>query len=160
MPTVSWRYLKDRPMTGSRSIKRQFGRGWQQSLLLQIVEAHMKKENPKNVGHGLYVRTDHGYQWDPKIRVYISGPITGTKDYAMRFAEAEAKLEKMGFSVFNPARVNAELPESLGHEEYMEISMAMLGMCDGIYMLNGWRDSRGACREYGYAIGKGLRIWH
>ena len=115
----------------------------------------MKKENPKNVGHGLYVRTDHGYQWDPKIRVYISGPITGTKDYAMRFAEAEAKLEKMGFSVFNPARVNAELPESLGHEEYMEISMAMLGMCDGIYMLNGWRDSRGACREYGYAIGKG-----
>ena len=120
----------------------------------------MKKENPKNVGQGLYIRTDHGYQWDPKIRVYISGPITGTKDYAMRFAEAEAKLEKMGFSVFNPARVNAELPESLGHEEYMEISMAMLGMCDGIYMLNGWRDSRGACREYGYAMGKGLRIWH
>ena len=120
----------------------------------------MKRENPKNVGQGLYIRTDHGYQWDPKIRVYISGPITGTKDYAMRFAEAEAKLEKMGFSVFNPARVNAELPESLGHEEYMEISMAMLGMCDGIYMLNGWRDSRGACREYGYAMGKGLRIWH
>lgn len=120
----------------------------------------MKKENPKNVGQGLYIRTDHGYQWDPKIRVYISGPITGTKDYAMRFAEAEAKLEKMGFSVFNPARVNAELPESLGHEEYMEISMVMLGMCDGIYMLNGWRDSRGACREYGYAMGKGLRIWH
>lgn len=120
----------------------------------------MKKENPKNVGQGLYIRTDHGYQWDPKIRVYISGPITGTKDYVMRFAEAEAKLEKMGFSVFNPARVNAELPESLGHEEYMEISMAMLGMCDGIYMLNGWRDSRGACREYGYAMGKGLRIWH
>ena len=147
-------------MTGSRSIKRHFGRGWQQSLLLQIVEAHMKKENPKNVGHGLYVRTDHGYQWDPKIRVYISGPITGTKDYAMRFAEAEAKLEKMGFSVFNPARVNAELPENLEHEEYMEMSMAMLGMCDGIYMLKGWRDSRGACREYGYAMGKGLRIWH
>ena len=120
----------------------------------------MKKENPKKVGHGIYARTDQGYQWDPKIRVYISGPITGTKDYAMRFAEAEAKLEKMGFSVFNPARVNAELPESLGHEEYMEISMAMLGMCDGIYMLNGWRDSRGACREYGYAMGKGLRIWH
>lgn len=120
----------------------------------------MKKENPKKVGHGIYARTDQGYQWDPKIRVYISGPITGTKDYVMRFAEAEAKLEKMGFSVFNPARVNAELPENLGHEEYMEISMAMLGMCDGIYMLNGWRDSRGACREYGYAMGKGLRIWH
>ena len=120
----------------------------------------MKKENPKKVGHGIYARTDQGYQWDPKIRVYISGPITGTKDYVMRFAEAEAKLEKMGFSVFNPARVNAELPENLGHEKYMEISMAMLGMCDGIYMLNGWRDSRGACREYGYAMGKGLRIWH
>ena len=96
---------------------------------------------------------------DPAIRVYISGPITGTKNYAIRFAEAEARLEKMGFSVFNPARVNAELPENLEHEEYMEMSMAMLGMCDGIYMLNGWRDSRGACREYGYAMGKGLKIW-
>lgn len=82
-------------------------------------------------------------KWDPAIRVYISGPITGTKNYAMRFAEAEARLEKMGFSVFNPARVNAELPENLEHEEYMEMSMAMLGMCDGIYMLNGWRDSEG-----------------
>lgn len=78
----------------------------------------------------------------------------------MRFAEAEARLEKMGFSVFNPARVNAELPEDLEHEEYMEMSMTMLGMCDGIYMLNGWRDSRGACREYGYAMGKGLKIWN
>lgn len=129
-------------MTGSRSIK-TLRRGWHQSLLLQIVEAYMKKE-----------------KWDPAIRVYISGPITGTKNYAIRFAEAEARLEKMGFSVFNPARVNAELPENLEHEEYMEMSMAMLGMCDGIYMLNGWRDSRGACREYGYAMGKGLRIWH
>lgn len=142
MPTVSWRYLKDRPMTGSRSIK-TLRRGWHQSLLLQIVEAYMKKE-----------------KWDPAIRVYISGPITGTKNYAIRFAEAEARLEKMGFSVFNPARVNAELPENLEHEEYMEMSMAMLGMCDGIYMLNGWRDSRGACREYGYAMGKGLKIWN
>ena len=128
-------------MTGSRSIK-TLRRGWHQSLLLQIVEAYMKKE-----------------KWDPAIRVYISGPITGTKNYAIRFAEAEARLEKMGFSVFNPARVNAELPENLEHEEYMEMSMAMLGMCDGIYMLNGWRDSRGACREYGCAMGKGLKIW-
>lgn len=129
-------------MTGSRSIK-TLRRGWHQSLLLQIVEAYMKKE-----------------KWDPAIRVYISGPITGTKNYAIRFAEAEARLEKMGFSVFNPARVNAELPENLEHEECMEMSMAMLGMCDGIYMLNGWRDSRGACREYGYAMGKGLKIWN
>lgn len=142
MPTVSWKCLKGRLMTGYRSIK-TLRRGWQQSLLLQIVEAYMKKE-----------------KWDPAIRVYISGPITGTKNYAIRFAEAEARLEKMGFSVFNPARVNAELPENLEHEEYMEMSMAMLGMCDGIYMLNGWRDSRGACREYGYAMGKGLKIWN
>lgn len=97
---------------------------------------------------------------DSSIRVYISGPITGAKGYALRFAQAEAKLEKMGLSVFNPARVNAELPEDLEHEEYMQMSMAMLGMCDAIYMLEGWRDSRGACREYGYAMRKGLMIWH
>lgn len=61
------------------------------------------------------------------MRVYISGPITGTHDFMHRFAKAEAELKKQGFSVINPAAV---------------------------YMLKGWEKSCGANREYGYALAK------
>ena len=43
-------------------------------------------------------------------RIYISGPVTGTKDYKERFARAEGYLSGMGFSVVNPPKVNAALP--------------------------------------------------
>ena len=92
------------------------------------------------------------------MRVYISGPITGTKDYMKRFAEEEERLKKKGYSVINPAKVNAQLPEDTTYEEYMAMSLIMLDMCDAIYMMDGWKNSRGANREYGYALAKNKRI--
>ena len=89
-----------------------------------------------------------------KFRVYISGPITGTTDYMERFAKAEKELTKKGYSVVNPAKVNAQLPEDTSYEEYMKMSFCMLDMCDAIYMLNGWSKSCGANRELGYAMAK------
>lgn len=91
-------------------------------------------------------------------RVYVSGPISGTPGYMQKFGEAEAQLTKGGYVVINPAKVNAQLPDSLSHAEYMRISIAMLDMCDVIYLLKGWRDSRGASMEYGYALGKDMII--
>ena len=86
------------------------------------------------------------------MRVYISGPITGTKDYMKRFAETEEKLKKDGYSVINPAKVNAMMPEDTTYEEYMTMSIIMLDMCGAIYMMAGWEKSCGANREYGYAL--------
>ena len=40
------------------------------------------------------------------------------------------------------------------HDEYMRMSFLMLDMCDAIYMMDGWRESAGACMEYGYALAK------
>lgn len=85
-------------------------------------------------------------------KVYISGPITGTSDYMERFNKAETELQASGFSVINPAKVNATLPEDTSYEEYMKMSMLMLDMCDAIYMLKGWEKSPGSNREYGYAM--------
>ena len=48
------------------------------------------------------------------------------------------------------------LPEETAYEEYMKVSLVLLDMCDAIYLLEGWQDSRGANREYGYAFGQGL----
>lgn len=81
-------------------------------------------------------------------KVYISGAITGTKDYMERFAQAEKELTERGYSVINPAKVNAQLPDDTTYEEYMKMSLAMLDMCDYICMLDGWEKSNGACLEY------------
>lgn len=86
------------------------------------------------------------------MKVYISGAITGTKDYMERFAKAEAELANRGYSVINPAAVNSRLPKDTLYEEYMNMSICMLDMCDVIYMLKGWEKSCGANREYGYAL--------
>ena len=86
------------------------------------------------------------------MRVYISGPITGTDDYIYRFAKAEEKLKKDGYSVINPAAVNSMLPHDTTYEEYMKMSLTMLDMCGAIYMMEGWEKSCGANREYGYAL--------
>lgn len=87
-------------------------------------------------------------------RVYISGAITGTTDYLQRFAKAEEELTQQGYSVINPAKVNAQMPDDTTYEEYMQMSFTMLDMCDYIYMLKGWNTSRGANRELDYALGK------
>ena len=89
------------------------------------------------------------------MKVYISGAITGTNDYMARFAAAEKHLTSIGHKVFNPARINSQLPDGTSYEEYMNVSLCLLDMCSAIYMLDGWNESRGANREYGYAVAKG-----
>ena len=94
------------------------------------------------------------------MKIYISGAITGTNDYMERFAKAEKELTEQGYSVVNPAKVNAQLPEDTTYEEYMKMCFCMLAMCDSIYMIKGWDKSCGANREYGYAMAKDMIIMH
>lgn len=91
-------------------------------------------------------------------RIYISGAITGTTDYMERFAAAEQKLTAEGYSVVNPAKVNAMMPEDMTWEEYMQMSYTMLDLCDSIYMLKGWQQSRGARNENLIAFANGYKI--
>ena len=93
------------------------------------------------------------------MKIYISGAISGTDDYMERFAKAEKELTENGYSVINPAKVNAQLPEDTTYEEYMKMSILMLDMCDSVYMLKGWEKSCGANREYGYAMAKEKTIF-
>lgn len=81
------------------------------------------------------------------MKVYISGPITGTSDYMERFNNAQKYLESKGYSVVNPALVNSNLPKDTSYDDYMKMSFCMLDMCDAIYMLNGYDKSIGAKLE-------------
>lgn len=92
------------------------------------------------------------------MKLYISGPITGTDDYMERFAAAQKELEDEGWSVVNPTLVNSDLPEDTEWEDYMRMAVCMLDMCETVYFLDGWKESRGANIEYGYALAKGKDI--
>lgn len=92
------------------------------------------------------------------MKLYISGPITGTDDYMERFAVAQKELEDEGWSVVNPALVNSNLPKDTEWEDYMRMAVCMIDMCETVYFLDGWKESRDANIEYGYALAKGKDI--
>lgn len=93
------------------------------------------------------------------MKIYISGKITGTTDYMERFAKAEHELTTRGFEVVNPAKENAHLPEGTPWKTYMAESLRLLLYCDAIYMLEGWKESRGATLELQVAISSNLQIF-
>lgn len=88
------------------------------------------------------------------MKIYISGPITGIEGYAEHFKNAEETLLAAGHEVINPAKVNGELPKGTKHEEYMKMSFAMMDMCDTIFVLRGWKKSKGARMEVARALQK------
>lgn len=85
---------------------------------------------------------------------YLSGPITGPKDYRRQFAKAAAALKEMGYNVINPAAIDDAIPvECMSYEEIMRIDLELLSTADYLVQLPGWERSIGASRELGFALG-------
>lgn len=91
-------------------------------------------------------------------RIYISGAITGTEDFTERFSRAEERLKAAGHMVYNPEHANSYMPDGTTYEEHMKVSFCLLDLADTIYMLWGWKNSKGARRELEYAKEKGKAI--
>ena len=89
------------------------------------------------------------------MNIYISGPMRGVDNYDTLFRAAEMKLKEGGHNVANPADLDLD---GLTREQMLNVDLALLDLCDTIYMLKGWEESCGANREYGYALAKGLDI--
>lgn len=113
-------------------------------------------------------------------RIYLSGPMTNVPDLNRpAFFAAEKRLTAGGNFVINPHRIRAlfgtaeELaeafaavyiinecqPESRLARAVMDADLAAVRSCDAIYLLKGWRRSRGARRELAEALKYGLEIF-
>lgn len=94
------------------------------------------------------------------MKIYISGKITGDSRYIKKFKKVEKKIRKQykGCEVINPAIILKTMPKNTTHAEYMQISLPLLDMCDSIYLLPDWEESKGANMEYHMALDKGYEI--
>jgi nucleoside 2-deoxyribosyltransferase len=90
--------------------------------------------------------------------IYIAGPIKSDPNYRERFADAEKRILAYGWLALNPARLDFAW-KNLPPEDAFDIDLAMLDKADGIYMLDGWEQSCGANREYGYALASDKMIF-
>lgn len=90
-------------------------------------------------------------------RIFISGPVSGL-DYnqaCAAFFKAEAMIRERGDTPVTPVRIcSAEWP----WKKCMRTCLKALADCDGIYMLHGWRKSRGAKLEHFNALKLGMTI--
>lgn len=92
---------------------------------------------------------------------YLSGPISGHKNYKEHFAEAARKLAAKGLDVINPAMLGSGVipAEVLNYEDILEVDLLLLAKADALVQLPGWENSRGANRELGFALGTGMDVY-
>ena len=92
------------------------------------------------------------------MKVYIAGPMTGLPEFNYpAFFDAARRLEALGHEPINPAR-------SDGREgckswlDFMRAALRDVAEADGLAMLDGWQESRGAALEYRLAHELGLDV--
>ena len=96
-------------------------------------------------------------------KIYISGPITGVKEFRKNFDNAEKLLDLKGYTVENPVKIGdrlhfpANFSKSDKYATYMRADLLALLGCTHIYMLDKWYNSRGAIIEYIVAKYAGLK---
>ncbi len=93
------------------------------------------------------------------MKIYISGKITGLKNYKKIFRKEEKYLTKKGFEVVNPVTLVEHLPEDSKWEDYMKVDIKAMLECSSIYLLNNWTDSKGSVFEASVAATCGLKIF-
>lgn len=96
------------------------------------------------------------------MMIYISGKMTGIKDYNYpEFNRVAKDLRSFKYDVFNPAEIKLDtknMSKNEIYEAYMTICLTALDKCHKIFLLRGWEHSPGAKRELKKALELGLEI--
>ncbi len=94
--------------------------------------------------------------------VYIAGPMTGLPEFNYpAFHEAEARLRAAGHAPSNPARIEADNPTPGVAQDwswYMRRALRLVVDAEGVALLAGWEQSRGAQLEVHVAEALGMRV--
>ena len=100
-----------------------------------------------------------------RLKLYLSGPMTGLPEYNYpAFAAAAQHLRDKGATVVSPHELPADCPgcanTGLEHSwaEHMRVDLAALLTCDVIVLLPGWSESKGARLEKTVAEAVGLMV--
>lgn len=91
-------------------------------------------------------------------KVYISGGITDVPQAEERFLAAEKMLVHLGCRTVNPMSLPHDHDKTW--QNYMKEDLSALLYCDAVYMLDGWKDSKGARLEHGVAAELGLEVFY
>jgi nucleoside 2-deoxyribosyltransferase len=102
-----------------------------------------------------------------KEKIYIAGKISNNPNYKEQFQEAEDLLIKLGYEVFNPAKIELNCPSDCICDKnkewgcYMLRCFPELHKCDGVCLLPNYRDSTGARIEFQFSLktGKGINSY-
>lgn len=73
------------------------------------------------------------------------------------FEEAAKRLTAHGFEPVSPTQIGQQ--PGWSWDDYMAKAIDLQRTCQGVYMLPGWRDSRGATVEFYVAQALGQRVW-
>lgn len=92
------------------------------------------------------------------MKIYVAGKITGLSDYRENFNKKQKELENKGHTVINPTGLYEILGDDFSHSEYMKICFSLIDLCDCIYLLDNWKDSKGAKMELEHGLRKGIEI--
>lgn len=89
-------------------------------------------------------------------KLYLSTAMTGKPDHGYgQLNDAAAKLRKAGYAVTNPAELDEGDPNTLRWGACIIRDLQWLDTCDGIVLLEGWRESPGARIECQFALREG-----
>lgn len=92
------------------------------------------------------------------MKLYIAGPMTGLPEFNYPAFNAAAKaLAEVGYETLNPVDnvPDVEKPTWL---DFMRMSLVQISQADGLAVLPGWQDSRGADIEVTLANDLGLPV--
>ena len=113
------------------------------------------------------------------MKLYLAGPMRGIPEFNFpAFFRAAAQLERLGHEVFNPAAKDCEQygtdiskGNATGSEQQAAaqhgfnlreaLGVDLAWVCthaDGIALLPGWRNSKGATAEHATAVALGLEV--
>ena len=90
--------------------------------------------------------------------LYVAGPMTWLPDFNFpAFRAAEEELRSCGFDVRSPTDCDGGSQDK-SWDFYMRLALRMLLECEGVAVLPGWENSRGARIEVSLADALGMPV--